>query len=126
VLSLASDHVTVSGWVDDIRTSYAQSRIFVAPMFIGTGLQNKLLEAMAMGLPCITTPLANNALGATDGENILLAEQTEVFVEKIVVFLTEKDMFAEIGNKGQLFVKHNYSWNYQNDQLIKLLLQSTY
>ena len=82
---------------------------------------NKLLEAMAMGLPCITTPLANNALGATDGENILLAEQTKVFVEKIVVFLTERGMFDEIGNKGQLFVKQNYSWSYQNDQLIKLL-----
>ncbi|MES2554829.1 MAG: glycosyltransferase [Bacteroidota bacterium] len=122
VLSLASDQVFVSGWVDDIRASYAQSRIFVAPMFIGTGLQNKLLEAMAMGLPCITTPLANNALGATDGENILLAEQTQVFVEKIVVFLTERGMFDEIGNKGQSFVKQNYSWSYQNDQLIKLLV----
>src|SRR5690606_15198329 len=54
----------LTGWVDDIRTSDARGKIFIAPMFIGTGMQNKLLEAMAMGLPFITTPLANNAIQA--------------------------------------------------------------
>ena len=63
VLALASAHVEVSGWVPDIRAAYASARVFVAPMRVGTGLQNKLLEAMAMQLPCVTTPLANNALG---------------------------------------------------------------
>lgn len=121
VKSLASDRVTVTGWVDDIRSSYAQSRIFVAPMFIGTGLQNKLLEAMAMGLPCVTTPLANNALRAENRENILLAEQSSEFVEKIAVFLTEIDTFAQISYKGRSFVRENYSWNFQNNQLISLL-----
>lgn len=124
VKALASEKVTVTGWVDDIRQSYAQSRIFVAPMFIGTGLQNKLLEAMAMGLPCVTTSLANNALGAQDCENILLAEQSQEFVEKIVVFLTEIDTFTRISNNGRLFVKEHYSWYYQNNQLITLLQRS--
>jgi polysaccharide biosynthesis protein PslH len=121
VRALASSQVTVTGWVDDIRLSYAQSRIFVAPMFIGTGLQNKLLEAMAMGLPCVTTSLANNALGAQNQQNILLAEQSQEFVEKIIVFLTEIDMFTRIATNAQLFVKENYSWSYQNIRLITLL-----
>lgn len=121
VKTLASDQVTVSGWVDDIRLSYAQSRIFVAPMFIGTGLQNKLLEAMASGLPCITTGLANNALGAHDYENILLAEQCDEFVEKIILLLKEMDKFKLISDKGKSFVQANYSWDSQNNQLIMLL-----
>jgi len=121
VKALASSQVTVTGWVDDIRHSYAQSRIFVAPMFIGTGLQNKLLEAMAMKLPCVTTKLANNALRATDRENILLAEQSHEFVEKIIVLLTEIDMFTDIASHAELFVKARYSWSYQNNQLIALL-----
>src|SRR5690606_20190025 len=70
--------IDLTGWVEDIRDSYAKGIVFVAPMFIGTGLQNKLLEAMAMGIPCITTPLANNALGA-DSSSILLAETPEGF-----------------------------------------------
>jgi glycosyltransferase involved in cell wall biosynthesis len=123
VKALASDQVTVTGWVNDIRESYARSRIFVAPLFIGTGLQNKLLEAMAMELPCITTPLANNALGATNNENILLAEESEEFVEKIVVFLTESNKFTSITNKAKLFIKENYSWRHQNDRLIALMEQ---
>ena len=49
VKKAASDRVIVSGWLDDIRDAYAQSRVFIAPMRIGTGLQNKLLEAMSMG-----------------------------------------------------------------------------
>jgi glycosyltransferase involved in cell wall biosynthesis len=53
------NQVSITGWVDDIRQSYTNAKIFVAPMFIGTGLQNKLLEAMALGVPCITTDLAH-------------------------------------------------------------------
>ncbi|PCJ85488.1 MAG: glycosyltransferase, partial [Flavobacteriales bacterium] len=49
---LQSKNITVSGWVDDIRQSYAAAKIFIAPMRTGTGLQNKLLEAMAMKIPC--------------------------------------------------------------------------
>ena len=59
VKKVACDNIIVSGWIDDMRDAYAQSRIFIAPMRIGTGLQNKLLEAMSMKIPCITTALAN-------------------------------------------------------------------
>jgi glycosyltransferase involved in cell wall biosynthesis len=71
---LASKRVKISGWVEDMRESYARSRIFIAPMQIGTGLQNKLLEAMAMQLPCITSPLANAPLGAKNKQEILVGE----------------------------------------------------
>jgi glycosyltransferase involved in cell wall biosynthesis len=76
VRSLQSERITVSGWVPDIRESYASSRIFIAPMRIGTGLQNKLLEAMAMGIPCVTSPLANNALEAVPGTEILIGKHS--------------------------------------------------
>jgi len=121
VKALESQSVHVTGWVEDIKESYAQSSVFVAPMFIGTGLQNKLLEAMASGLPCITTSLANNALGATNRENILLAENSDEFVENIKLFLTDKSIFTSIRNNGQDFVKQHYSWQFQNDRLITIL-----
>ncbi len=124
VLSLANSQITVSGWVDDIRYSYQSAHIFVAPLFIGTGLQNKLLEAMASTLPCITTPLVNNALGATNGKNILLAEDLQEFVEKIVISRTELDSFNEISHNGQDFVWKNYSWQTQNSKLLLLLSSS--
>ena len=71
VKAVNSENIKVTGWVDDIRNYYAKAKIFIAPMQIGTGLQNKLLEAMAMKIPCISSPLANNALEAEDGKEII-------------------------------------------------------
>lgn len=121
VLELQSEHITVTGWVDDIRVSYQRSRIFVAPLFIGTGLQNKLLEAMASGLPCITTPLSNNALGGIDGENILLAEDINSFVEKITEVLVLEGNFSSIAKNGKYYIELLYSWEKQTLKLLKLL-----
>jgi glycosyltransferase involved in cell wall biosynthesis len=126
VQNLASEKVIVTGWVDDIRESYQSARFFVAPLFIGTGLQNKLLEAMASNLPCLTTPLVNNALGGTDGKNILLAEDLNEFVEKIVTYKTELDSFNEISHNGQQFVLKNYSWQTQNSKLLLLFSSSPF
>src|SRR5690606_31251515 len=84
VQRLASKNVFISGWVDDIRIHYAEAKVFAAPMLLGTGLQNKLLEAMAMKIPCITTSLANNALNAIEDESILIAESPEEFSLKIL------------------------------------------
>src|SRR5574344_49391 len=84
VKALTSDKVTVTGWVDDMKEYYATSKGFIAPMQIGTGLQNKLLEAMAMRLPSITSSLANTALGAKDEKEILIANTAEKNAKQII------------------------------------------
>jgi len=121
---LASEKVRVTGWVDDIREMYAASRVFVAPMRIGSGLQNKLLEAMAMGLPCITSPLANNALKATDGENILIAEAPAEIARKIIFLLENPEDARKIAHKGLDFISLNYNWDNSTTQLEALFLAS--
>lgn len=121
IKALENQHVTVSGWVDDIRESYAQGNVFIAPMFLGTGLQNKLLEAMALGLPCITSPLANNALGAIDQEQILLAETETSFINQIRYLLSHPEEAKMIGQNGKLFVKDNYDWKATTQKLIDLI-----
>lgn len=121
IKQLSSPSITVSGWMDDIREAYRSSSIFVAPMFIGTGLQNKLLEAMASGLPCVTTALANNALGGKDGENIHLAENIVGFVEKITLLKENGIIFNSTTTNGQKFVEQEYTWYKQNKNLIGLL-----
>ena len=110
VLALASAHLEVSGWVSDIRAAYAAARVFVAPMRVGTGLQNKLLEAMAMRLPCVTTPLANNALGGTDGQELRVAEMPSALAACIVGLLDSAATAEALADRGHDFVKTRYNW----------------
>lgn len=111
--------ITVSGWVDDIREAYADVRIFFAPMQIGTGMQNKLLEAMALGIPCITTSLANNAIHAVHGESILVADSTEEMIQSIQELLKNEALCQQIGESGKQFVRERYSWAQSTDELVR-------
>jgi len=110
ILNLEGKNVTVSGWVEDIRQSYASGKIFVAPLFIGTGLQNKLLEAMAMGMPCVTTTLAANGLGIHDKQIVLTADSKEEFVEKISALLEDENLYAELSKSARDYVQQSFSW----------------
>jgi sugar transferase (PEP-CTERM/EpsH1 system associated) len=110
VKKAASDRIIVSGWLDDIRDAYAQSRVFIAPMRIGTGLQNKLLEAMSMGLPAITTPLANASLGAKPSEEILVGDNASALAQHIVTLLTGPEKARQIAQAGYDFTNRVYDW----------------
>ncbi len=118
---LANKTVHVSGWVEDIRTAYAAADIFVAPIFLGSGLQNKILEAMAMGIPCLTTQQVNNAIQAVPGESILIAGSAEEFAEKMVLLKQSKDLRTKIRKNGLAFVRKNYSWKIFGKRLNQLI-----
>jgi len=118
---LKSKQVSVSGWMDDIRDAYASAKIFIAPMRIGTGLQNKLLEAMSMKIPSITTPLANDALQAKDGKEILIGESTTELANQIIRLLNDTELYQTIEENGYSFVKNNYSWEEATEKLNQLI-----
>lgn len=121
VSSLASKKIKVSGWLDDIREAYGSGKIFIAPMRIGTGLQNKLLEAMAMQIPCITTPLANDALQADEGKQILIGETAQELAECISKLLTDNALHSSLSVNGQQLVKDKFSWEEYTDQLHRII-----
>jgi len=121
VRALASKLVTVSGRLDDIREAYASSQIFVAPMRLGSGLQNKLLEAMAMRVPCVTTSIANTPLVAVDGQEILVGDTPEALADAIVRLLESQELRDSIAAAGNRFVTTHYSWSSAVEPLEKLL-----
>ena len=116
IKSLQSDDITISGWVDDIRYIYSLGKIFVAPMFIGTGLQNKLLEAMAMGIPCITTKLANKALLANTSQ-IMIANNEIEFANTCIDILKNPEKANKLKNEALNFVRKKYDWTEINNNL---------
>ena len=116
--------VDVSGWVDDIRDCYAEAKIFIAPMQIGTGLQNKLLEAMSMKIPCITSELANSALCAKEGVEILIGEKPDDYAAQILKLLDDKAFANKIAEAGHNFVLRNYDWKRATEKLDRVMKNS--
>lgn len=116
-----SAQLTLQHWIPDIRMAYSEGRIFVAPMLIGTGMQNKLLEAMALGVPCITTSLANNALNAVHGESIYVANTAREFSEAIEALLNDEVLYRKIAENGRNFVREKFEWKNVTQQLVELL-----
>ena len=123
VRKLAGDKVTVSGYVDDIRESYASARIFAAPMQTGSGLQNKLLEAMAMMLPCVTTSIANASLYAEDGRQVLVGDTAQAFADHLIALLRNPERCNQLAIEGYNYVNDNFSWEKAGEKL-EAVLQS--
>jgi sugar transferase (PEP-CTERM/EpsH1 system associated) len=117
---LTSKSIQLTGWVDDLRVYFKQARLLVAPMQIGVGMQNKLLEAMSMGIPVITSSLANNAIGATHGKHIWIADTPQKVAESISFLLNNTELAMKIGQNAREWIVANYSWDKQNEQLLRL------
>jgi glycosyltransferase involved in cell wall biosynthesis len=115
--------IDMTGWVDDIRDSYLNGKIFLAPMTIGTGMQNKILEAMALKTPCVTTDLANNAISAVDDKHILVGNTPAELIAKLKELLESEEKRATIANAAQEFVQERYSWERTTNDLVSLMRQ---
>ena len=124
VKHLAGERVTVTGRVEDIRQSYAKSKVFVAPMRMGSGMQNKLLEAMAMGLPCITSKIASDALDTEADKHLLVGGDADDFAQKISALLDNQSYRTEIADEGNRFVREKFNWEKCNTILEESLTKA--
>jgi polysaccharide biosynthesis protein PslH len=122
VKALASSKVKITGWVDDIRDCYTNTLVFIAPMRIGTGLQNKLLEAMAMRVACVTTPISFEPLGAKINKDILVGENKNELARHLLNLLIDSRLRDDIAEAGHQFVVGNYSMNKSATLLNQLLV----
>lgn len=121
VRRLAGAGVTVSGWVDDVAACYARAQVFVAPMPVGTGLQNKLLQAMAMELPCVTSLAARRALGAGEAQ-MHAADDVPGVAAHVLALLADPHAARELGQRGAAFVRQRHAWADAAEQLERVLL----
>ena len=118
-----SNHIHFAGWIDDVRIAYDETRIFVAPLFTGAGLQNKLLEAMSMQVPCVASSITNSSLKATENKHVLIANNEYDFVDKIFQLLNDEQLQNLFKINARTFVEENYSWDKANRILEDILLK---
>ena len=102
--------VTVTGFVEDVRDYLGPAALCIVPLRIARGVQNKVLEAMAMGKAVVSTPQALEGLRAEPGRDILVAENAEAFAAAVLRLLQAPDETARMGRNARACVETHYSW----------------
>jgi polysaccharide biosynthesis protein PslH len=110
VLALASDKVVVTGTVPDVRPYLQYASVVVAPLRIARGIQNKILEAMAMGRPVVASKSCAQAMDVKVGEELLSAESVDDYVQSISMLLDNPLKAQTLGEAGRQRVVCSYSW----------------
>jgi len=102
--------VTVTGYVPDTRRILRTATVSVAPLRIARGIQNKVLEAMAMGIPVVGTTSATQGVDGQAGRDYLVADDAPAFAEAVRRLLREPAEARELGKRGRSFVEEHYDW----------------
>ncbi|MBI5171207.1 MAG: glycosyltransferase [Candidatus Eisenbacteria bacterium] len=103
--------VTVTGPLPDLLDLWRNASVMIAPLRFSTGIQNKVLEPMAAGVPVVTTRRVADALGAVDGEHLLTAEDPQGFADSVLRVLAEPGAAAERAERARRHVHERFSWN---------------
>ncbi|PKM37854.1 MAG: sugar transferase [Gammaproteobacteria bacterium HGW-Gammaproteobacteria-10] len=121
VLSLAQiDGVVVTGSVDDVRPFIAHADLVVTPLRIARGIQNKVLEAMAMAKPVIATSMAIEGIPVDDSLNVAIIDDVQSFADRVCESLAQDEGDKQSKNNRR-FVLKNFSWQTSTDRLIELI-----
>lgn len=119
-LSKLDENIIVTGFLPDIRDAYEKADIFVAPMLIGSGLQNKILEAMSMKIPCITTEITNRSINANK-DQVIIANTAKSFSDYCLELFNNSEKASVLAENGCNFVKSNFDWKILTEELNRLL-----
>lgn len=102
--------IKVTGYVEDLLPYYLKSDVSIAPMRIAGGVQCKILDAMAAGLPVVTSSAGNEGIGARANEEVMVADNPEEFADRIIELLQNGHLRKIISKRGFDFVRLNFSW----------------
>ncbi len=118
VRALAADaRITVTGYLDDLRPVIAGATLAVAPLRYGVGIQNKVLEAMALETPVVAARQVARALQAQHGVDLLLAQEAPDYAQAILALLDDPGERLRIGQAGRRYVEQYHHWNSAAAQL---------
>ncbi len=108
--ALANDPISVTGRVPDVRPYLQGATVFVCPLRYGAGIKNKVLEALASGIPVVATPVSVDGITITDGESALVANDAEELAAATVRVLQNDALRQTLGERGRAVVEGGYSW----------------
>ena len=116
--------IKLVGYVDDVKSLIGSSRVSIAPLLSGGGTRLKILEAMALGTPVVSTSKGAEGLGATKGEHLFVADSPELFAESVVKVIMDDELYENLSLRGKQFVQENYDWKAALPNFLKCVDQA--
>lgn len=117
VLALAGDSIKVTGFIQDLAAVYNSASVVVAPLRFGAGTQNKVLEAMAMGVPVVCSNIGFEGLHIQSGEGAIMQTDPQAFAQSIIELLSSESHRKTVGEQGVSIIRSRFSWDIIAKQL---------
>ncbi|MEA2159343.1 MAG: hypothetical protein QOD66_1723 [Solirubrobacteraceae bacterium] len=121
VRALASANVEIAGWVQDLEPILNRARALLAPLTYGAGLKGKVTQALAEGLPVVTTPVGAEGLDATDGVELLIGQTPAELAERAIRILRDDELWTRLSEAGQGLAAERCSPGLMADRLRELV-----
>ncbi|MCD5402078.1 glycosyltransferase family 4 protein [candidate division NPL-UPA2 bacterium] len=102
--------IIVTGEVDDVTEYLKKAKVFVSPIRLGKGFRGKLLEAMAMGIPVVTSSLGAEGVPVDDMNNILIADDIDTFIDKTIRLFKDDGLYRRVSENSKRLVEEKFSW----------------
>ncbi len=109
VLALASESVTVTGYVADVTPYFEKARVFVSPLRYGAGVKGKIGHSLSYGVPVVTTPIGAEGMGLVDGENALIADSENDFYKKVTDVYEDQNLWHKLSENGRQHIESSFS-----------------
>lgn len=111
ICNRANKNIIVTGFVDDVRPFIEKSSAYVVPLRMGGGTRLKIVEALAMKKPIVTTSIGCEGLEVEGGKTVLIADQPEVFAESVIKLMRDQELANRLIRNGYDLVCQQYGWN---------------
>jgi glycosyltransferase involved in cell wall biosynthesis len=102
-------NITIAGYVNDILESYSKSKVFIAPIRYGTGMRLKILEALAVNMPVVSTSIG--ARGVIFNNALKIADNEKDFSDRVIELLTDRNTYEVSAGSGRSIIEKHYNWN---------------
>lgn len=116
----SSSRVEVTGFVDDVRPYVWQSSVFVVPLRMGSGTRLKVVEALAMQKPVVSTSRGCEGINVEDGKSILIEDSPKAFADSVVQLFKDEDLRSELTANGYRVIKNHYEWERIGDKMLEV------
>ncbi len=125
IRSLASAHIRIEGFVEDLRPLFNTVRLSVSPLRYGAGVKGKTGTSLAYGLPSVISPATIEGTDLVPDQDVLLAETPEAFADKVIQLYQDEALWQRLRDNGLTFIEKNYSFAVNQKRLEDMLLKVT-